>query len=437
MAIAPKIKHVDPRPNGVLRFRRRFPKDVAEALGQKYLQVHIRNRTGVAFHQEYQAILREFDRIVRHTRETSTEMEERDPFERWREALMQQEKLVTETYGLDDDPVFARGLIAEGLAKLPDTDPLLIRAVLNPESDPPEVTLKNAANLYVKDKSMDDKARVGFDRICRRLEEALGPLDNLALKSLKREHGRRYVETMINSKKADGSNLSIGSAKREANIVNAMVNHGMREFDIETKNPFNALTWPKQDTLAVEKKLPLEDDHVGAVSNRLPEDLKALWSVLAGTGMRLSEAVGLLKEDVILDAPVPHIIIRPNSIRRIKNISSQRTVPLVGEALRAAQRAICGVEVGLGIFPRYARPRGADAASAALMNHLREETQDRRHTVHGLRHRVSDKLREAGAPTEVRHGFLGHAMQEVAENTYGGREARLREFHKWAAKAGL
>ncbi len=35
MAIAPKIKHVDQRPNGVLRFRRRFPKDVAEHLGQQ------------------------------------------------------------------------------------------------------------------------------------------------------------------------------------------------------------------------------------------------------------------------------------------------------------------------------------------------------------------------------------------------------------------
>ena len=34
MALRTKIKHIDKRANGVLRFRRRFPKDVGEALGE-------------------------------------------------------------------------------------------------------------------------------------------------------------------------------------------------------------------------------------------------------------------------------------------------------------------------------------------------------------------------------------------------------------------
>ena len=153
--------------------------------------------------------------------------------------------------------------------------------------------------------------------------------------------------------------------------------------------------------------------------------------------MRLGEAVGLLREDVVLDAPVPHVVIKPNSIRPIKTASSQRTVPLVGEALRAAKEACSGVEQTKGIFPRYARPRGADAASAALMKHIRLETEDSRCSVHGLRHRVSNRLREAGTPTDIRHGFLGHANEAVAESTYGGREARLKEFQKWAVRAGL
>ncbi|MDV7142015.1 hypothetical protein R3X27_04895 [Tropicimonas sp. TH_r6] len=59
-----KIKHVDQRPNGVLRFRRRFPKDVTEATGQEFLQVHLKNRSGIAFQREYESVLREFDKIV-------------------------------------------------------------------------------------------------------------------------------------------------------------------------------------------------------------------------------------------------------------------------------------------------------------------------------------------------------------------------------------
>ena len=112
MAIAPKIKHVDQRPNGVLRFRRRFPKDVAEHLGQPHLQVHIRNTSGIAFHQEYQAILADFDRIVAQARAELDGKDTRAPIERWHEALLKAEGLVAETSGLEDDLEFARHEIA-------------------------------------------------------------------------------------------------------------------------------------------------------------------------------------------------------------------------------------------------------------------------------------------------------------------------------------
>ena len=51
MALHTKIKHIDTLPNGVLRFRRKFPQDVAEALDNPALQVHIKNREGGAFHR--------------------------------------------------------------------------------------------------------------------------------------------------------------------------------------------------------------------------------------------------------------------------------------------------------------------------------------------------------------------------------------------------
>ena len=140
MALSTKIKHVDKRPNGVLRFRRRFPKDVAEALGQPALQVHIRNRDGLAFHQEYQAIMRDFDRMVSETRDKLDGNDNRSPIERWHEALMKREGLVAETIGLEDDPEFAASMITEGLSKRRDTDPLLIKALVNPDAEAPKLT---------------------------------------------------------------------------------------------------------------------------------------------------------------------------------------------------------------------------------------------------------------------------------------------------------
>ena len=42
------------------------------------------------------------------------------------------------------------------------------------------------------------------------------------------------MDSLLNTKKADGSSPSLGSAKREAVIVRAIINHGIREFDIDS-----------------------------------------------------------------------------------------------------------------------------------------------------------------------------------------------------------
>ncbi|MEM9785537.1 MAG: tyrosine-type recombinase/integrase [Pseudomonadota bacterium] len=429
----------------MLRFRRRFPKDVAEALGEGFLQVHIRNTSGLPFHREYQAILSEFDRLVSETREREIGNDKRSPIERWHEALLKREALIDQTMGLEDDREFAARLIADGLSQRADTDPLLVKALANPLAGAPEVTVQDAANLYSVDKGLAGKndKMVRFERTLRRLKEAVGPLDQVPLKSLKREHGRKLMKVLLGLKKADGSPVALGTAQRDAIIVSALVTHGLKEFDLsaEVANPSASLPWPAEETLAVAKKLPLPDKIVVAVERRLgggrTAELPVMWSILKGTGMRLGEVAGLVATDIVMTHATPHVLVRPNSVRSLKTASSIRSVPLTGEALKAKKEAMEGLTGNDPLFLRYARPRGADAASAALMKAVRAETEDKRLTVHGLRHRVSDKLREVGAPEGVRHGFLGHSSEAIAESTYGSPKARLEEFAKWAAKAGL
>ena len=48
----------------------------------------------------------------------------------------------------------------------------------------------------------------------------------------------------------------------------------------------------------------------------------------AASGARREEIMGLAVEDIVLDHPVPHILIRPNGVRRLKNASSERSVPI-------------------------------------------------------------------------------------------------------------
>ncbi|WP_298912166.1 hypothetical protein [uncultured Roseobacter sp.] len=350
MALSTKIKHVDKRPNGVLRFRRRFPKDVAEMLGEPALQVHIKNRDGLAFHREYQAIMQEFDRMVSEVRSRIDGNDTRLPIERWYEALLKREKLASETIGLEEDPEFAAREIAKGLSEQPNTDPLLLKALVNPDADAPELSLQDAKMMYARDKRFPDNEIVRLDRITRRLEEALGPLDEVTLEGLRRDHGRRYMDLMLKTTKSDGQPLSVATCSKESKIIAAMVNHAMREGDIDTKNPFIGLPWPKDTGPKVNKKLPLPDGLIENVEERLKEgrtkELPVMWRLLKGTGMRLGEIAGLCYEDIVLDAETPHILVRPNAIRDHKTASSNRSVPLAGGTLTAAEEALEGVGSG-------------------------------------------------------------------------------------------
>jgi len=55
--------------------------------------------------------------------------------------------------------------------------------------------------------------------------------------------------------------------------------------------------------------------------------------LLEYTGGRLEEVAGLAVEDVVLE-PIPHLHIRPNEFRRIKNAQSNRLVALHPELIR-------------------------------------------------------------------------------------------------------
>ena len=55
--------------------------------------------------------------------------------------------------------------------------------------------------------------------------------------------------------------------------------------------------------------------------------------------MRLSEAIGLHKDDIRLENQRPHIVLRTHKWRRLKTKGSERIIPLVGVSLWAAKRA--------------------------------------------------------------------------------------------------
>jgi integrase len=214
------------------------------------------------------------------------------------------------------------------------------------------------------------------------------------------------------------------------NDVRAVINLAIKELPLPgVANPFLGLEVMKDATVSKkDERLPFTPDQLKRTRERVlghaSEDLQLIWRLLEGTGARLSEVAGLLVSDVFTDYRHPYINLVFHPHRRLKNTGSVRKVPLVGDALVAAQRALETAQDGF-LFPSYAKPRSRrDAASAALMKHVRKITDDEKVTVHSLRHNMKDRLRIAGVEAETIDAILGHSSGKVGDR-YGGDEARL------------
>ena len=138
---------------------------------------------------------------------------------------------------------------------------------------------------------------------------------------------------------------------------------------------------------------------------------------ISDTGMRLSEATGLHKDDILLDTDIPHIIVRPHPWRRLKTKGSERLVPLVGASLWGAKRL--QEHDSTYAFPRYCDEQtcNANSASAALNKWLKPRVNEDA-VVHSLRHSMRDRLRAVECPSDIIDQIGGWASSTVG-SSYG------------------
>ncbi|PDT19787.1 site-specific integrase [Rhizobium hidalgonense] len=298
---------------------------------------------------------------------------------------------------------------------------------------PPQASFVDAARLYVETKVTGDpgeqRKRLRVERVTHFVKTALGKDPKLS--ELTRVHAREVVAEMLSS----GAKPT--TVDRYCNDIRAIIEFGIREFELERLaiNAFKNLDI--KGLKAAEKADRDERDPFTAkqltatrsyVLGHAGADLRLVWRLLEGSGLRVSEATGLEIRDVVLDGDLPHLVIRFNGIRRLKNKASRRQVPLVGDALAAAKEALelapdtTATEAPL--FAKYGRRGGGDAASAALMKSVRKVVTDPKVVVHSLRHNMQDRMIRAGVDEHERKLILGHAVTGEA-NRYGSDEARL------------
>jgi integrase len=301
---------------------------------------------------------------------------------------------------------------------------LVSGATLNLESNLP--TIDEALETYLRIKGRG-KSDLFFSHTRRSIKYLMGCLGCRSLDQYTSADAAQLRDWFVLR------GLAIASIKRNFGSIKAVVNFVVLEQGLTCSNPFNGVYLHSDNSS--KKRKPIATNNLKAIQAKcleLDDDLRHLVSLISDTGMRLSEATGLMNSDINLDCDYPHIVITPYPHRSLKTLSSERIVPLVGQSLWAARRIIESTE-SLYCFPRYTSSLRCNANSAsAAINKWIKTVADSDAVIHGLRHSFRDRLRAVEAPSEVIDQLGGWSLTTVGQGYGDGYKVEI--LSKWLEK---
>lgn len=269
----------------------------------------------------------------------------------------------------------------------------------------------------------EDQVRKWCNPRRRAVANALAVIGDKPLGALTRDDGLDFRAWWLDRVEDEG--LEPGSANKDLGHLAKMVDALNEAWRLGLQNPFSGLR------LAGDRHNPrvaYAPEFVrahflapGALASLNP-DARGIAVLVAATGLRPSEAAGLLPDRIRLTDNIPHVQIRPDG-RQLKTRASARDMPLVGVALEVMREHAEG-------FPRY---RGKPDGLSAIVNKALGVAGLRPtpgHTLYSLRHTFKDRLIAIEAPPRVQDALMGHAVGEIE---YGAGPS-LEQRAAWMAK---
>lgn len=294
-------------------------------------------------------------------------------------------------------------------------------------SDEESVKLSEAVAIYLRLKGQDREVRFhrAAERSCGYVIDVCGDKNITA-----------YTKADANAFRDDliRRGMAGSSITRTFGTVRSVINFAAGEIGIDITNPFGKVYYNRN--AGVQERLPLSLPAIRKIQTecrKSDDDVRWLVALVSDTGMRLAEAAGLLKNDLRLDDPLPYVVIREHPWRRLKTAGSAREVPLVGEALWAAERVHEKVKDSDFAFPRYNKTEhtNANSASAALNKWIKTQTNEKG-TMHSFRHSMRDRLRAVECPADIVDQIGGWQTDGVGQ-AYG-RGYPIKILDKWMRK---
>ena len=264
------------------------------------------------------------------------------------------------------------------------------------EADDATIRLSEACELYLRLKG------VGKDRLFtrtanRNTQYVTKLLGDRPISSYSSNEAAKFRDWCI------GHGMGIKTVKRVFASVRAIINLAISKEGFDCSNAFAKTYFPDDDNAQSRQPISVEDlKKVRSLCKDIDDEMRWLIALISDTGMRLGEAAGLLKEDIKLDEPIPHVDLKPHPWRTLKTKGSQRLIPLTKEALWASKRLLEADNDSIFAFPRYCDKTGckANSASGGLNKWLHQYVPDNC-VIHSFRHSLRDRLRAVECPSEI------------------------------------
>ena len=218
-------------------------------------------------------------------------------------------------------------------------------------------------------------------------------------------------------------NLSSASIRRIFSTVRAVITLTIQEDGIKCGNAF-AKTFLPNDARPKRASISPEDiKRVQKICLDMADERRLLVALISDTGMRLSEGLGLIWDDIHLYHEHPHISLMPHPWRPLKTDGSKRLIPLVGAAHEAV-KIMHRQRSTPFLFNSYtdATSCNGNSCSAALNKWLKHYVPDA--VIHSFRHSFRDRLRNAGVQSEMIDQLGGWSNQSVGQRYGDGFDLR-------------
>lgn len=249
---------------------------------------------------------------------------------------------------------------------------------------------------------------------------------------------RSHVQALVKELEAKG--LAPGSVRNIYEVLSRMFDSAAEDRVIQA-TPCRRITLPRGDGVEV---VPPTLEQIEAIRSHLDERWRAIPIVLAGSGLRIGELLGLGMFDVDYlrrCIRVERQRVQTGDLAPLKSKTSRRTVPVgqvVVDALTAHLGTFPGTDEALFVdelgapltYRRWKRLWSVAASSAGVDA-----------TSHDLRHFAASALISGGASVKQVQMFLGHSSAVITLRTYAhmfpGDEDRTRNVLDAALRATI